>query len=359
MADMQYIRPNRLREAVRRYHYRLLAIGTILVFCTPFVSLFLIIPGLVVLCWFAGRADVRLIGARGEDMALGIPLALPGSLATLSNDYVVFNQIRVPVGKSFRELDKVVLGSNGIFTVEVKHLRGAISGSGRDGFWRQRKRSRAGKVYEQDIRNPVSQVQGAAYALHKYLAARGVHTRVEGIVVFTHPQCQLTVRSSPVPVLPLPALAGFIRHFRPKRAPARLDVTLQALIELSRDDSLKPPKPRKGWLSAFTRLRPSHPQHIKYFMRDVLDPRKKIEDIMNHDYKKAAPTVCASPALALVPAPVVPPPLPPAPVAGNRPQPPVQLKVIPGGRPEETRAVTRIREVRIIVYRNIFYRKKP
>jgi len=357
MADMQYIRPNRLREEVRRYHYRLLAIGTILVLCTPFVSLFLIVPGLVVLCWLAGRTDVRLIGARGEDMALGIPLALPGSLATLPKDYVVFNQIRVPVGKSFRELDNVVVGSNGIFTVEVKHLRGQISGSGQDGFWRQRKRSRAGKFYEQDIRNPVSQVQGAAYALHKYLAARGVHIRVEGIVVFTHPQCQLAVRSSPVPVLPLAALAGFIRSFRPKRAPAKLDVAMQALIELSRDDSLKPPKPRKGWLSAFTRLRPSHPQHIKYFMRDVLDPRKKIEDIMNHDYKEATPAVCANPVS-------LPPPLsafPPlqTPVARSRPHLPVQLKVIPGGRPEETRTVTRIREVRVTVYRSIFHRKKP
>lgn len=356
MADMQYIRPNQLREEVRRYHYRLLAIGAALVFCTPFVSLFLIIPGLVVLCWFAGRTDVRLVGAKGEDMALGIPVALPGSLATLPNDYVVFNQIRVPVGKTFRELDTVVLGSNGIFTPEVKHLRGQISGSGQDGFWRQRKRSRAGKVYEQDIRNPVTQVQGAAYALHKYLAARGVHTRVEGIVVFTHPQCQLAVRSSPVPVLPLPALAGFIRHFRPKRAPARLDVALQVLIELSRDDSLKPPKPRKGWLSAFTRLRPSHPQHIKYFMRDVLDPKKKIEDIMNHDYKEAVPANAVSVSL---PPPVAPPPLPPAPLSGSRPQTPILLRIIPGGRSEEVFPIVRVREISITEYCEIRPRKKP
>ncbi len=65
------------------------------------------------------------------------------------------------MGKSYREFDFIVVGPNGIFCIEVKHHRGRIRGSEADKDWRQKKRSRTGRIHENDMRNPVAQVKSA------------------------------------------------------------------------------------------------------------------------------------------------------------------------------------------------------
>ena len=343
MADLRYIQPNRLREEVNRYRYRLLWLGVALVFFAPFVSLVFVGTGLAVLLWLAGKKDIRLIGAEGEDRALGIPKALPGSLATLSESYVVFNQVRVPLGNSYRELDFVVLGSNGIFVIEVKHHRGEIKGNEANPHWRQRKLSRQGKRYEQALNNPVTQVKGGVYALRQHLAAKGIKNWIEGIVVFSHPECSLKVENTAVPVLPLSGLANYIRTYRPKWAPRSPDEVMRTLIELTRND-LPSNAVRSAKTPFLKHLKPSGPQHISCFMRDFVPPQKKIKDIMRHDYKKAARAARSG---------AVPPAPPTQPVAypdlAGRPRPPLRLRVIPGGRAQEAARIVRTREVTVTV----------
>ena len=270
MANLRYVQPNRLRLEVNRYHRRLMALAAPPLTVLAWMHWTAFGFGIVVFLDLWRRQDQRLCGAEGEDWALGVPTALPGSLTTLPDDYTVFNQVIVPNGSSHRELDFVVVGPNGIFATEVKHHRGKISGQETDFTWRQRKRSRAGNTYEQGFRNPVGQLKGAVYALKQYLQGHGVNHWIQGIVVFTHPESKLSLGETSVPVLRLEKLASYIRDYRGNESVIRIGSVIRAL---------------KG--TREERLTPSYPQHISYFMKDFVSPRERVEGIMNYDLKAA------------------------------------------------------------------------
>lgn len=351
MAELRYIRPNRLREEANRYHRQLLWIGTPLLVGAAFIHVLVLWAGLIILYLLWEKPNTHLSGAEGEDRALGIPDARPGSLATLHKDYIVFNQLQIPAGRSCRELDYVVVGPNGIFAVEVKHYRGEISGAEFDRTWRQRKRSRAGHLYEQERRNPVAQIKGGVYALRRRLAAHGIRNWIEGMVVFTHPEGVVKADQGSIPVLTLPELASYITAFRPRWAPRKLDVTVRVLMELAKAETAPTAKPSLYELFASgntVRRKPRSPQHISCFMQDFLKPAEKIREIMNHDASKAIMEKrCSNPVVMAEPLPVTPPRL----IEHGTPRKAVPLTVIPGGRQGKTPTVTKIREVTVTMQR--------
>jgi hypothetical protein len=209
----------------------------------------------------------HLHGAIGEDRALGHPVSHPGSLAELPNHYIVFNNLEVPTENGEkRELDQVVLGRNGLFVVEVKHLRGEISGSDKDPNWQQVKRSRTGNVYTTAVRNPVAQVRSAAGVLHRYLISRGINIRVQGIVVFTHPDVMLKVLAQRVPVVKLSDLASTILRHAATKPPRQFMEAVTALKALRSGVVMEPE---------------SGLRHVSVFMRDFVSSQERL----------AAPTV--------------------------------------------------------------------
>lgn len=270
MANLRYVQLNRLRREVDIYHRRLLTLAVPILALMAWIQPMLFGLGFLALMLLWSRQNHRLCGAEGEDWALGIPSALPGSLSTLPDDYTVFNQVIVPNSKSFRELDFVVVGPNGIFAMEVKHHRGEISEEETDLNWCQRKRSRAGNTYEQGLRNPVGQLKGAIHALKQYLKAQDIHPWIQGVVVFTHPECTLSLGEMSVPVLRLESLAAFIRDYRGNESQTRMGTVIRVL-KGTREERPKPP----------------YPQHISYFMKDFVTPRERVEGIMNYDLKAA------------------------------------------------------------------------
>lgn len=270
MANLRYVQPNRLRLDVDRYHRRLLIIAVPILVLLAWLQPMLFGLGFLGLMLLWSRQNHRLCGAEGEDWALGVPTTLPGSLMTLPDEYTVFNQVVVPCGKSFRELDFVVIGPNGIFAIEVKHHRGQISGKETDFTWCQRKCSRAGNSYEQDLRNPVGQLKGAIHVLKQYLKTQSASPWIQGIVVFTHPECTLTLGEMSVSVLRLESLAAFIRNYQGNESQTRMGAVIRAL-KGTREERLKPP----------------YPQHVSCFMKDFVTPKERVEGVMNYDLKAA------------------------------------------------------------------------
>lgn len=262
MANLLYVTPNTLRVRVSRQR-RLL-----LLTCIPgTLGALLLHPllgflGVVLLASLWNHGIRHLHGASGEDRALGHPVIHPGSLAELPEHYIVFNNLEVPTGNGGkRELDLVVLGRNGLFVVEVKNLRGEISGSDTDRSSQQVKRSQAGNVYTTVVRNPVSQVRSAAGVLHRYLASRGIDIRVQGIVVFTHPDVVLKVKAERVPVVKLTDLAGTILRHAATRPPRQFMEAVTALKAL-RPGVANEPEPGL--------------QHVSVFMRDVVSSQERL-----------------------------------------------------------------------------------
>lgn len=345
MAELRYVRPNRLREEANRYHRQLLWIGAPLLVGAAFIHVLVLWAGLIILYMLWIKPKAHLSGAEGEDRALGIPDALPGSLTILHKDYIIFNQLQIPTGRSYRELDYVVVGPNGVFAIEVKHYRGEIRGAEFDRTWRQRKRSRAGNLYEQALRNPVTQIKGGVYALRRHLAAHGIRNWIEGIVVFTHPECTLMVDKSSVPILTLPELADYITAFHSKWVPRKLDITVRVLMELAKVDAV--PQPASS--SEHTvRKKLRSPQHISYFMQDFLKPIEKIREIMNHDASKAIMEKQYSNVASITePLPATTPTI----IEHGVQREPVRLSVIPGGQQGEKPGTTKIREVTVPIRR--------
>jgi hypothetical protein len=347
MADLSYIRPNQLRRQVRNQQRLLFLLGIPIMGLPVLLGFFLFGLGfwLIVLAVFWRRNDQRLHGALGEDMALGLPRAYPGSLVGLPDDYIIFNQVLVPHGESYREFDFIVVGPNGIFGIEIKHHRGHICGSEADKTWRQKKRSRAGHTYEQDIRNPVTQVKSAIYPLKQYLASHGANNWIQGIVVFTHPECELEIGESSVPVLTLKELAPYITRHRPLWPMQHQNIVVRTLKVL-REWSDAITRGKKLWQILVgagnkERLKPLVLQPIKNFMRDFVTREERMQGIMNHDKTavKKQPRTKAPSFQPLAPVTAT-----PAPVRRR----PHHLTVIQGGQRGNTRTV---REVTLFVRR--------
>lgn len=289
MADLSYVRPNQLRRQVRNQRRLLFLLGIPIMGLPAILGFFLFGLGfwLIVLAVFWRRNDQRLHGALGEDMALGKPEAYPGSLVGLPDNYIILNQVLAPHGESYREFDFIVVGPNGIFAIEIKHHRGRICGSEADKVWRQKKRSRAGHVYEQNIRNPVAQIKSAIYPLKQYLASHGANNWIQGIVVFTHPGCELEIGESSVPVLTLKELAPYITRHRPLW-PIQHQSTVVRALKVLREWSDGITREKTLWQILVgaknqERLKPLVPQPIKHFMRDFVTREERMQGIMNHD----------------------------------------------------------------------------
>lgn len=240
MANLNYVRGNRLREQTDEAFNRTLLFGIVAVVILSAINPGLGMLGFVVLGvlhWFGSRDRARrLHGAAGEDLALGAGNPAPGSLATLPDSFAVFNQLEVPFKGGHAEIDFVVVGPNGVFAVETKHDRGTIRGTEKDRQWVKAKVSSGGNTYEREIRNPVAQSKRAVYALRTYLESKGIKAWIHGLVVYTHPDCALEVDGGNVPILRLDALAGHVAHFGGARRRPDVERVIAALIPLATSD---------------------------------------------------------------------------------------------------------------------------
>lgn len=280
MADLRYIRPNELRLRANRVRAFVIILGL-----PSALALGLIHPLLTLAAGGAFFAiwdkQYRLLkGAEGEDFALGASNVKPGSLSTLPDDYIIFNQLRIPWRDTTVELDYVVVGPNDVFNVECKHLVGEIVGGDVEQKWIQHKRGLGNVPLSRETRNPVIQVRRSTHALASYLRAKQIDVWVQAVVVFTHPAARLSVASNSVPILTLSQLAHHIASFRP-RAPFRQQGVVMRALKLLRDNKSNSTKLATTDLG--TVLRSGRPRHISYFMRDVVPER--VEAFMRHEVR--------------------------------------------------------------------------
>jgi len=130
-------------------------------------------------------APARRSGFVGEERTLEyLSQALPGG-------YVVMNQIEVPNARSrtgFTEIDAVVIGPAGVFTVEVKNNAGEVFGGDEHArSWAVKKIGRRGGTYNSTMRNPIRQALSQTMTLKAYLAACGIKAWVQPVVVKANP----------------------------------------------------------------------------------------------------------------------------------------------------------------------------
>jgi hypothetical protein len=205
MADVQYVRENRIRtemaaETTAMKKQVLLFGGPLALGITLFQpALFFVWFGILgIIYFFARQADpVRESGIAGEEYTLKI-------LKTLPDSYVIFNQLEVPDERSRtgrRELDFVVCGPNGVFVVESKNHNGRLEGSADDKEWTIHKVGRGGTPYSSTVRNPVRQVRQQVGVLSSFLKGKQITDWITGIVALSSDNSLDGIDGGSVPVV--------------------------------------------------------------------------------------------------------------------------------------------------------------
>lgn len=277
MADLRFVRPNRLRKEAYRRRRWIAGVGLSSSAALLFLQPLLCLPVLFAMGLLWNRQERLLKGAIGEDRALGAQHPFPGALVHLSDEYVVFNQVDIPNrnGRPY-EADFVVVGPNGIFVIEVKYYRGLIQGRQNGWAWT---RYQPGSCKGASISNPVTQVRRSMRALSAYLMEQGSRAWLEPIVVFTHPLSRISVDSDSVPVLALHELAAHVAAHRPRHPITNQAAVIQALRQLL-DDNDSP-----STTASYPSLRVGRPVPVGYFMKD--QATNSVQSFMEYDLKAA------------------------------------------------------------------------
>jgi hypothetical protein len=241
MADLSNLTRNKLHERARSEGLgagvlllaAALAIGGLVMAGVAQQGLFALIglgAGAVVLLQGAlGGGSVFGAGAAGEARAVELLAALP-------DGWTLFNQVDLPdlrrPGRTV-EADVIAVGPDAVFVIEVKHNRGTVRGGSADGNWEVEKVGRAGGVYDKTMRNPVRQVKSQVHCLVEFLKARKLRAWVEGVVVFTHSEAEISgVDGGGITVLRARDLVDHLRRFSPPRRGGDAGRVVEALKAL-------------------------------------------------------------------------------------------------------------------------------
>lgn len=197
-------RPHRLQALVEKLRYRshlliwlyIAVAGAVVVLGDApnnLTAMFLVLlfgfvlVGLV--AHWSNTALILAVGEQGERLLIQM-------LQNLPDDYEVLSDLVVEVEGRRSQIDHVVVGPDTVWVIEGKHYKGHIIGSEDAPEWSLKKLGRGGTEYERKFYNPVKQVRTHMHRLKQFCERNyGLRVWMEPVVVFTHPDVRLSVRS--------------------------------------------------------------------------------------------------------------------------------------------------------------------
>lgn len=177
---------------------------------------------LVVFWLLFTKLDQRIAGYKGE--ALG-----QKELKKLKKyGYKVFANMKLKHNNDQSEMDFIVVGSNGIFIVEVKNIKGTIVGDSRDEQLIQVKKTKY-NTYENRFYNPIKQVNTHVYKLSKYLKDNGMNHWIEGYVYFPKKHSKIHVKNNRS-IYSKKGKLSLLKHIRHYEGKDKISSKQQAII---------------------------------------------------------------------------------------------------------------------------------
>ena len=184
MATLQ--QQNMTPDDMNQLTCRFLAAVSLVVFLLWLAGLLFLEPNPYGLYIFAGLALVAVMlvagnGARGPQAAAKKSSADVEFLKELPAPFQLFTNVSIGVRTV---LDAVVVGTNGVFIVDVKTRSGKIEATaGSD--WIRHKVGSKGTPYRVPMKNPLQQMNRDIRELQSYLASCGIRPWIDGSVYFT------------------------------------------------------------------------------------------------------------------------------------------------------------------------------
>jgi hypothetical protein len=144
---------------------------------------------------FLKKSDMLAAGAKGENAVSRLLLKELNDKWYLINDCIVNRS----------QIDHILVGPKGVFTIETKNYKGIVYGSREDKRWTKTRNSRFKTFY-----NPIKQAKTHAFRVAELLRAGGYDYFVPALVVFAGRPLELNVTTGDFPVLYIHQLKDYI-----------------------------------------------------------------------------------------------------------------------------------------------------
>jgi hypothetical protein len=191
-------------------------------------NVFITIATLAIFPIIFGKSGTFILGALGE-------YVVTRELKKLDNNYFIINDVNLAEA----QIDHVLIGPKGIFTIETKAYVGKVYGNGSKRYWRQYvgKNKFGIKRY-----SPIKQGRGHSRKLYKLLFEKGFDRRIYTMVVFAG-SAQVKVRPQPIPVLYRKEVKDYISELP--------NILSQEEVNRYRDEIMKLSNSKKGTTLSF------------------------------------------------------------------------------------------------------------
>ena len=224
-------RSNHLRIDIRRAYMKLVGAGGAILLSVLLLeeSLYTstLIIGLMVV-WIMlvlNNIEILKFGLQGEKEAFDL-------LSKLPKQYKILSDVHLVDGKKSSQIDFVIIGSNGIFIMESKHIKGIINGKEDDNYLQKVKIGRGGDKYFKRMYNPIKQISGHKIGMDVFLKKKGFRFRAFPILYFSN-DCVVNVKSKKVKVITEPVLViDYVKRYKEDKVYLSPSMQMQIANEL-------------------------------------------------------------------------------------------------------------------------------
>jgi YHS domain-containing protein/energy-converting hydrogenase Eha subunit C len=191
---------NHLRKDIFFEYLKIIVCSIAAIFCLvlAFYTYGFSLIATLILCIYVKKMKVNInilkSGLEGEKQVLEL-------LSDLPKRYKVISDILIQGKNTSSQLDYVIVGSNGIFIVEAKNIKGTITGNGNSKHLTQIKVGKGGREYRRELYNPTFQVRGHMIGLSKLLKRNNLQYDVHGLVYFSNEESKVEFKSNNITVL--------------------------------------------------------------------------------------------------------------------------------------------------------------
>lgn len=206
-------RSNHLRIDIKKAYLKLcIALVTIflsLIWLQETLYLSFGIIGLMIV-WIMlimNHMEILRFGLQGEKEAFDL-------LSKLPKQYKVLSDVHLVDGNKSSQIDFVIIGSNGIFIMESKHIKGEINGKEDDNYLQKVKIGRGGDRYYKRMYNPIRQISGHKIGMDVFLKKNGYRYGAFPILYFSN-DCTVNVDSKKVKIITEPVLViDYVKRYK-------------------------------------------------------------------------------------------------------------------------------------------------
>ena len=197
-------RSNHLRTDIRKAYAKLSGAMTLIILSvlalqiSYYISLLIIGAMIIWIMIIMNHIEILKFGLEGEKEALDLLSKLPKS-------YKVLSDVHLVDGKKSSQIDFVIIGSNGLFIMESKHIIGEIKGREDDTYIQKIKISRSGDKYYKRMYNPIKQISGHKKGMDIFLKKNGFAQKAFPVLYFSN-DCILNIESRYVKIINDPVL---------------------------------------------------------------------------------------------------------------------------------------------------------